>query len=532
MQSFLASGGVPFDYLKGQHDVPTAVKLASYSEYSITSHAQKPEQTASQYVPTATPAITKADAIQPERQQHTEQVALNSSAAPVLHRPAAVARMQTPVVIIHHTAQPAIKIAVVPAATPMPQPTPAPREPIAAKTEVALRAPDPVDRKQLEFGRISSIEPATDTIKSSPMTQAVVSTTTGDITAQECIILPWQLPKEPEKIVASRRPPQEVATKIIALDQKNTELAMVTPSESTQAPPPPQSNPQNIPASPPLQFTGPGNPAPVLLPSQNPADEKTPQNALSAQDKKIIDNLPPEKPKHAKPMEPIHMKHERQNALETEEEVRKHSGVGIQISVKQPKVDVNKLLDSAYDALMAGDQENAIQAYRKVLNAQPSNQLALFGLATTYHRAGMLPEARDLYSKLLTVDPYNFEGLNNYLVLLSDENPEAAIAEMAKLEKTHPGFSPIPAQLAIIYEKTGDYTKAAESMNKAINLSPENLKYRYNMAIILDKMGDWQAAAGFYQDLINAADRGEKIVANPEEIQQRLTFILSNKPEG
>ena len=480
---------------------------------------------------TAVPAAIAANTLPARTATPQPYVQTAQDTAPVLHRPVAAASTQPSVVIIHHATQVADNTAdaeTAIATAPIPTPA-APRQPIIATAAVALRAPDPVDRRQLQFGRASAgYEPATDTAKAAPKPLQAVASAAG-ATPQECIILPWQLPKPPETVVAAKEAPQEVATKIITLDQQNVQVAMVAANGSSQ--PAQQGNSQNMPNAP-LPFIPPGNPPPVLIPAQNPADVRTQPNTLSPQDKKIIDSLPPEVHKKSVTPDPIRMNHERQNTLESDDQVKKHNGIGIQISVREPKVNINKLLDNAYNELLAGDQENAIQSYRQVLDSQPSNKLALFGLATTYHRAGMLPEARALYGKLLAVDPYNFEGLNNYLVLLSDENPEEAIAELGKLEKTHPGFSPIPAQQAIIYEKTGDYVHAAEKMNTAINLSPENLKYRYNMAIILDKMGDWPAAAGFYQDLINASDRGEKIAANPEEIQQRLTFILSNKPHG
>src|SRR6185369_5324725 len=122
---------------------------------------------------------------------------------------------------------------------------------------------------------------------------------------------------------------------------------------------------------------------------------------------------------------------------------------------------------------------------------------------------GQVQLARPLYGKLLAIDPHNVEGLNNFLVLLADEDPHDALNELNNLEKSHPGFSPIPAQMAVILEKAGDYKAAADKMGTAIGLSPENLKYRYNMAVILDKAGDWENAAVFYRQLLSAVERGE-----------------------
>lgn len=268
-------------------------------------------------------------------------------------------------------------------------------------------------------------------------------------------------------------------------------------------------------------------PLPVMVYSS----EKPSNTFLSRQTKDIISKIPPEKVKKEPKLQHLELDHERRNPLE-DTETMKHSGIGIEMSIKKPRANIFRMLENAYDELMAGNQEKAIALYSNVLAIQPSNTLALFGLATTYHRAGQISMARPIYGKLLAIDPGNVEGLNNFLVLLSDEAPEDAIKELEKLEKTHANFSPVSAQLAVIYQKTGNYQAAAEKMNRAIELSPENLKYRYDMAVILDKAGERENAAVFYKQVLQAIERGEKISVNAEEIQQRLTFILSNKGSG
>jgi tetratricopeptide (TPR) repeat protein len=283
---------------------------------------------------------------------------------------------------------------------------------------------------------------------------------------------------------------------------------------------------QNIPVANPAEIMD-LPPVPRVF-DANPYAPQAPE--LSEQSRAIADKLPPEPKKSQVKKSPVKIEHFQKNPLE-DEEVRKHEGIGISISVTRPRPNTSHMLEEAYEALIAGNQEDAITLYKEVLENEPENKLALFGLATTYHRAGQLKLARPLYGKLLAIDPNNEEGLNNFLVLLADESPEAALDEMQKLERTHPDFSPLPAQMAVIYEKMGNYDEAISNMKHAIELSPENIKYRYDMAVILDKSGDWENAAVFYQQLITANDRGDKIPANPEEIQERLTFIRSNRPK-
>ena len=252
---------------------------------------------------------------------------------------------------------------------------------------------------------------------------------------------------------------------------------------------------------------------------------------ISEHKNSVIQELPTPNSENKEDSNKVDLDHLHKNSLDNESDIKKHEGVGIKLSVKTPRVNVDQLLENAYDAAITGNQEEAILTYKRVLSVQPNSKLGLFGLATVYHRAGQTQLARPLYRRLLDLYPNSVEGLNNYLVLLSDDSPRDALMELEKLERSHVGFSPIPAQMAVIYEKLGDYYKAARKMSQAIELSPENLKYRYNMAIILDQQGDWEDAATFYRQLIVAEERGEKIPANSQEIQERLTFILSNKPD-
>ncbi|MDE3015889.1 MAG: tetratricopeptide repeat protein [Pseudomonadota bacterium] len=207
-----------------------------------------------------------------------------------------------------------------------------------------------------------------------------------------------------------------------------------------------------------------------------------------------------------------------------------HKGLDIKVEVKKPSLDADYALQKAYDALTTGNTAAAIETYKTVLADYPDNTNALFGLATLYHRAGDLGRARALYGKLLTIDPNNRDGWNNFLALMADESPKDAAAHLEILESKNPNFSPIPAQLAIIYQKLGEADKAVSRMVRAIDLAPDNLTYRYDLAIMLDKQGKYADAAKFYKQIIEAYQRGASVPGNIQKIQQRLTFISSNRP--
>ena len=276
-----------------------------------------------------------------------------------------------------------------------------------------------------------------------------------------------------------------------------------------------------------------GEPAAPLLQTISPTDISEPAPTLSEQSKNIADKIPPVADK--KPKKEIARKvditHDTSNpdGLGTGEiSVSKHEAMGLKMIAKRPKLDPAYELERAYNALLAGKSDDAIQIYEDILTGDPKNKEALFGLASTYHRAGQIDMARALYGKLLEIDPKNRDGLNNFLVLLADEAPQEALSQMEALEQQNPAFSPIPAQMAIIYQKLGDKEKAVDKMYRALAIAPENVTYRYNLAIMLDKNHNYEEAGKLYAQILDSHAKGEQIPGDATKIQQRLTFIRSN----
>lgn len=218
-----------------------------------------------------------------------------------------------------------------------------------------------------------------------------------------------------------------------------------------------------------------------------------------------------------------------QPLTKTSPKVESYDAVGLSIKVQRPGLDTNYELNRAYSALMGGDTASAIETYKNVLSTEPENEDALFGLASIYHRAGDLDKARPYYGQLLKINPNHREGLNNFMALISDEAPQEALAELERLEQRNPDFSPIPAQQALLLRKLGFGEQARDKMLRAIELAPENLTYRYNLAVMLDKEGDYTNAAALYRMLIDASLKGEKVPATAESLQKRLNFIASTQ---
>ncbi|MDX2094867.1 MAG: tetratricopeptide repeat protein [Alphaproteobacteria bacterium] len=207
--------------------------------------------------------------------------------------------------------------------------------------------------------------------------------------------------------------------------------------------------------------------------------------------------------------------------------IESYDAVGLSIKVQRQALDTNFELNRAYTALSNGDSALAAETYKTILAAEPGNEDALFGLAVTYHRLGELARARSYYDQLLKINPGHREGLNNFLALMSAEAPQEALAELERLEQRNPDFSPIPAQQAALLNKSGYPEQAREKMLRAIELAPDNLTYKYNLAVMLDAQGNYADAGALYRLLIDAALKGQKIPAPLETLQKRLNFIAA-----
>ncbi|MBI1274486.1 tetratricopeptide repeat protein [bacterium] len=203
--------------------------------------------------------------------------------------------------------------------------------------------------------------------------------------------------------------------------------------------------------------------------------------------------------------------------------------VGASARRGQRKSTVEEELNQAYEALMMGQTESAVSMYRQVLMEDPRNKLGMFGLATSLHRNGQYAQAQRAYAELLSYYPNYTDGLNNFFALMSDIAPGDAIRQLDELARRNPDFSPIPAQMGMVYMKNGEYENAASSLARAVTLSPENVTYRYNLAIALDKMGQNTEAVRLYQQVLEAMQnqKDSSIQLDAKNIQERLIFLRS-----
>lgn len=254
---------------------------------------------------------------------------------------------------------------------------------------------------------------------------------------------------------------------------------------------------------------------------------------LSEDTKEVIEGLSkeliPDVPKK-KTVKHIKVAHGNKGKPGKEEDgvIKSQNKMNISVRTNNSEKDYEKTslkLGKAYKALLVGQTAAAISIYKDVLEREPNNRDAMFGLATAYHKNSQFEQARKIYTDILKKEPADKEALNNFLVLVAEEAPEDALIELEKLERINSDFSPIAAQIAMINLRLGHPDKAARYLRRAILLSPENISYKYNLAVIYDSMEKEAQALQLYHKVIEAVRAGAVINGSVDQVLQRASYL-------
>jgi len=187
--------------------------------------------------------------------------------------------------------------------------------------------------------------------------------------------------------------------------------------------------------------------------------------------------------------------------------------------------DPSELISQGYKASSVGQIEAALTLYKKALGKDIDNENVLFALASLYHKLSQTKEAKIYYKKLLMKNPNYSKALNNYIVLMGEESPGQALMELKEFERINPDFSPVQAQIGMIYARMSDYEQAEKYLVKAISLEPSVLNYRYNLAVIYDSGQKYPEAVSIYKQLLDASINGGNLPQSYHTIKSRMQYL-------
>jgi len=137
-----------------------------------------------------------------------------------------------------------------------------------------------------------------------------------------------------------------------------------------------------------------------------------------------------------------------------------------------------------------GDVTGAVAVYDSWIAGHPADVAVRIAAANTLQIAGQVEGAKAHYEEVLKIDKDNLIALNNQAWFIRKENPEKAL-EYARRASVIATDSPdVLDTLAVVEYINKDYGRARRSIERALELDPENPSLVYHSAMIAAALGD------------------------------------------
>lgn len=203
----------------------------------------------------------------------------------------------------------------------------------------------------------------------------------------------------------------------------------------------------------------------------------------------------------------------------------------------KPKIEVRNIdapiighmIEEARISLEAGDNEGAMAIYNRILTHQHNNRAALAGQAFAAQRAGDYETAVKADHHLLALDQGNEDARINLVAALSAWDAAPALKELQHLVQAHPDFAPGHVALAQRLAGDGKVLLALPHMEHAVELEPENVTYKLDLAVTYDKLGHSGEAVELYREVLKVWEaldgRTPVLPVSRASIRQRVGYL-------
>lgn len=172
-----------------------------------------------------------------------------------------------------------------------------------------------------------------------------------------------------------------------------------------------------------------------------------------------------------------------------------------------------------------GQFRAGIELLKKV-TAQNADPQALSSLAYAYEQLRDYKSAAEAYGRALERDSENLAyrkalGQN----LLYSRQYDAALEQFQIVIRSSPRDAESYLRLSQIYRFQHKYDLARESLDKAIDLAPDNQELQYNRVLLFEAEGKLGEAAGQIRKMLDAAAKDAGTPYTPQEKSNRGIFL-------
>jgi len=258
-----------------------------------------------------------------------------------------------------------------------------------------------------------------------------------------------------------------------------------------------------------------GHSAPALAPTTAEAKTiSTPEVPRPDDDAVIPTTDPPQRPPNKG----------RNKLLRWKSQPAGHTGNG-----DDPEPSNNPFFLKAVNYHRQNRLRQAIAMYRAVLKKYPGHKDTLINISAAYIQSGAFLEANHILHGMMIREPEDPAILMNLAISeIGLKRPERAIFYLGRVRRNGDGETfDLCFHRGVAFSQLGDSAQAIKWYRKAEEFNPEHPFVIYNMAVLYDKMGDYKTALRYYQKCLAMAKFAEDADAILNRVN-RISAYLAN----
>ena len=155
----------------------------------------------------------------------------------------------------------------------------------------------------------------------------------------------------------------------------------------------------------------------------------------------------------------------------------------------------------------------AEEILRTILKNDPRYPEALYSLAILLGMEGRTEEAADIYRKLLEIEPDNLIAINNLAWILCEDmgQPQQALDLAQRGLKVAPEYVDLIDTRGMAYFRLGQFQKAVQDFAKCVELYPDSTRQditsRYHLAKVYAGLRENKKAIEYLKQVIDSGDK-------------------------
>ena len=203
---------------------------------------------------------------------------------------------------------------------------------------------------------------------------------------------------------------------------------------------------------------------------------------------------------------------------------RQQSAQTYSVQRAEKRDPVSEALELGWLAFQNKDYEASSREYKKALDKESNNHDALLGIAAISLQQDDVEAARDIYIKLLELDPRDPHAHAGLANIAQTGGANLSETKLKQLIEYRPDDSHLQFALGNLYVQKKSWPEAQQAFFNAWKSDSKNPDYAYNLAVSLDQLGKHREARAYYEDSLKLAT-GKNISFSPDAVKNRLAYL-------